>query len=171
MSFLTVIQFQDAGIHPLILENMKLCGYQSPTPIQCYALPAALQGHDVFGVAQAGSGKTGAYMIPILSKLAGKCLKLAARRPGIGMPIDSTCRAEPLVLILAPTRELVNQIFDHSRRLCYRTMLRPCVAYGGGPVSLQREELQKGCDVLIATVGRLKDFVQKPDLLSLQRLR
>jgi ATP-dependent RNA helicase DDX3X len=150
---------------------MKLCGYTCPTPIQCYALPAALQGEDVFGIAQAGSGKTGAYMIPILSKLAGKVLKIAARRPGIGMPLESNARAEPLVLIIAPTRELVTQIFDHARRLCYRTMLRPCVAYGGGPVGLQRQELGKGCDVLIATVGRLKDFVGKPDLLSLARLR
>jgi ATP-dependent RNA helicase DDX3X len=150
---------------------MKLCGYETPTPIQCYALPAALQGHDVFAVAQAGSGKTGAYLIPVLSKLAGKILKLGAKRPGIGMPMHEKTRAEPLVVILAPTRELVIQIFDHARRLCYRTMLRPCVAYGGGPVSLQAEELQKGCDVLISTLGRLGDFAGRPNILSLDRVR
>jgi ATP-dependent RNA helicase DDX3X len=150
---------------------MKLCGYHSPTPVQCYAIPAALQGNDVFAVAQAGSGKTGAYLIPILSKLAGKSLKLCARRPGLGMPADTTVRAEPVILVLAPTRELVNQIFDHARRLCYRSMLRPCVTYGGGPLGLQREELQRGCDILISTVGRLKDFLNRSDILSLQRLR
>lgn len=80
-------------------------------------------------------------------------------------------RAEPLVLIVCPTRELATQIFDESRRLCYRSMLRPCVAYGGAPTGLQREELQKGCDILIATPGRLLDFMKQTHVLSLRRVR
>jgi ATP-dependent RNA helicase DDX3X len=154
-----------------MLENVFLCGYQVPTPIQAYCIPAVLTGHDVIAVAQTGSGKTGAYLIPILSKLMGKYKKLAAPRPGTLGCTDETVRAEPLVVIIAPTRELATQIFDQARKLCYRTMLRPCVIYGGGPTGIQREELMKGCDVLIATPGRLKDFMNKPHILSLRRVK
>lgn len=104
----------------------------------------------------------------------GKAKKLAAPRPNLGAgfdPATDTVRAEPLVLIVAPTRELATQIFDEARRLCYRSMLRPCVAYGGAPVRDQRDELQKGCDILIATPGRLLDFMDKPHVLSLSRVR
>lgn len=121
-----------------------------------------------------GSGKTAAFMIPVLSKLMGKARKLAAPRPALVSGFDPArngVRAEPLVLIIAPTRELCCQIFDEARRLCYRSMLRPCVAYGGGPVREQKEELRKGCDVLIGTPGRLRDFMSDPNLLVLSRLR
>lgn len=104
----------------------------------------------------------------------GKAKKLAAARPNLGAgfdPVTDAVRAEPLVLVVAPTRELSTQIFDEARRLCYRSMLRPCVVYGGAPVSTQREELQKGCDILIATPGRLIDFMNRPNLLSLRRVR
>lgn len=104
----------------------------------------------------------------------GKAKKLAAKRPALVNGFDGArdrVRAEPLVLIVAPTRELCCQIFDDARRLCYRSMLRPCVAYGGGPIREQKDELRKGCDVLIATPGRLRDFLRDPDLLVLQRLR
>lgn len=104
----------------------------------------------------------------------GKAKKLAAPRPALlnGFdPARDRVRAEPLVLVVAPTRELCCQIFDDARRLCYRSMLRPCVAYGGGPVREQKDELRKGCDVLIATPGRLRDFMNDPTLLVLSRLR
>lgn len=104
----------------------------------------------------------------------GKAKKLAAPRPSLANGFDPTVdavRAEPLVLIIAPTRELATQIFDEARRLCYRSMLRPCVVYGGGPVREQRAELQQGCDVLIGTPGRLLDFTSKPHVLSLSRVK
>jgi ATP-dependent RNA helicase DDX3X len=104
----------------------------------------------------------------------GKAKKLAAPRPNLGNGFDETLdsvRAEPLVLVVAPTRELCTQIFDEARRLCYRSMLRPCVVYGGGPTREQRLELQKGCDVLIGTPGRLLDFMDKPHVLSLHRVK
>jgi ATP-dependent RNA helicase DDX3X len=104
----------------------------------------------------------------------GKVKKLAAPRPnlanGFNPEIDRV-RAEPLIIVVAPTRELCCQIFDEARRLCYRSMLRPCVAYGGGPVREQLQELAKGCDLLIATPGRLLDFMGKPGVLSLSRVR
>ncbi|EEQ35187.1 DEAD-box protein 3 [Microsporum canis CBS 113480] len=110
----------------------------------------------------------------LLEKLMGKAKKLATPRPDLGNGFNESLdavRAEPLVLVVVPTRELATQIFDEARRLCYRSMLRPCVIYGGGPTRDQRTELQKGCDILIATPGRLIDFMEKPNVLSLCRVR
>lgn len=105
----------------------------------------------------------------------GKAKKLAAPRPRITGP-DFDFRihgvvAEPLVLVIVPTRELAYQIFDDARRLCYRSMLRPCVVYGGGPLRSQLDELRKGCDILIGTPGRLNDVIGKGNVLSLKRLK
>lgn len=122
-----------------------------------------------------GSGKTAAYFIPIISKLMGKVKKLRAPRPDPTMlgynPKIHSVRAEPLVLVVVPTRELAVQIFDEARRMCYRSMLRPCVAYGGLPMGVCREELGKGCDILIGTPGRLCDLMDKPDILTLSRTK
>ncbi|EKD21527.1 DEAD/DEAH box helicase [Drepanopeziza brunnea f. sp. 'multigermtubi' MB_m1] len=166
--------FADAGLHPAMLTNVKLAGYDVPTPIQQFTIPCVIEGHDLVACAQTGSGKTAAFLIPILSKLMGKAKKIAAPRPnpvtfqpGITAPV----RAEPLVLIVAPSRELATQIFDEARRFCYRTMLRPCVVYGGGPLGEQIQQLARGCDVLIGTPGRLCDFINRPNVLTLKRLR
>ena len=155
-----------------MLENINKSGYTVPTPIQAYTIPAVLNGRDIIGIAQTGSGKTAAFLIPCISKLLGKVKKLAAPRPAFGnwdSPMPP--RGEPLILIVAPTRELCIQIFDEARRLCYRSMLRPCVAYGGGPVREQVAEIQKGCDILVATPGRLIDIMNKPHVLSLSRVK
>ncbi|KAF6838877.1 DEAD/DEAH box helicase [Colletotrichum plurivorum] len=164
--------YKDGGLHPVMLENIELAGYDAPTPIQKYTIPAIHKGLDVVAIAQTGSGKTAAYLIPILNKLMGKAKKLAAYRPN---PVqiqlgEQAVRAEPLVVVVCPTRELAIQIFNEARKFCYRTMLRPCVAYGGGPIRDQIQQLGKGCDVLIASPGRLCDFIQRPDILSLRRL-
>ncbi|KAJ4208168.1 hypothetical protein FSOLCH5_004329 [Fusarium solani] len=165
--------FKDAGLHPVMLENVNLCGFDNPTPIQKFTIPSILQGHDVIGIAQTGSGKTAAYLIPILSKLMGKAKKLAAARPNpltFREGLDEVT-AEPLVLIVVPTRELAIQIFNEARKFCYRTMLRPGVVYGGVPIREQIGLLGKGCDVLVGTPGRLVDFIQRPKYLTLRRLR
>lgn len=104
----------------------------------------------------------------------GKAKKLAAPRPNPAQFVDGLSppvRAEPLVLILVPSRELAVQIFNEARKFCYRSMLRPCVVYGGGTMGEQLEQLRKGCDVLIASPGRLVDMMGRPDRLSLRRLR
>lgn len=103
----------------------------------------------------------------------GKAKMLAAPRPNPRSydPMTDKVRAEPLVLIVCPTRELACQIFDEARRLCYRTMLRPCVIYGGASMRQQRENLQMGCDVLVATPGRLMDYMRDVTLLSFNRLK
>ncbi|TGZ78023.1 ATP-dependent RNA helicase DED1 [Ascodesmis nigricans] len=165
--------FEEAGLHPVMIENIKFMGYTTPTPIQKMCIPTILKGYDMISVAQTGSGKTAAFLIPILSKLMGKAKKLAAPRPPPGSQIvlGSHYCAEPLVLVVAPTRELSTQIFDESRRFCYRSMLRPCVVYGGADTYTQRIELAKGCDVLIATPGRLLDFMERGRILSLRRVK
>ena len=174
-----------------MLDNVRLCNYKVPTPIQAYVLPSVFMNTDVIGIAQTGtffisnpcwpkemtvflgSGKTAAYLIPTLSKLMGKAKKLAAQRPlltGV-WSLQDAIRAEPLVLVIAPTRELAIQIFDEACRMCYRTMFRPCVVYGGAPARDQMDELRKGCDILIATPGRLRDFMQRGGLLSMCRVK
>lgn len=182
--------FEDAGLHPVILENIKLCGYNHPTPVQSYTLPAIKLGHDIIACAQTGksschslgpfpnfrkgSGKTAAFLIPILSRLMGKAKKICAPRPNpaeYDPVIHGQVRAEPLVLIVVPTRELAVQIFNEARKLCYRSMLRPVVIYGGTPLKDQIAQLAKGADILIATTGRLVDFINRPHILSLRRLR
>jgi ATP-dependent RNA helicase DDX3X len=79
--------------------------------------------------------------------------------------------AEPLIVVLVPNRELAIQIFDEARRLCYRTGLRPCVAYGGSDMAMNLNQLAEGCDVLIATPGRLTDLMKKPDVLTMSRVK
>ncbi|KAL7272663.1 hypothetical protein RUND412_004521 [Rhizina undulata] len=161
--------FAEAGLHPVMLDNIRLTKYQVPTPIQKYCIPAILEGHDLLSCAQTGSGKTAAFLIPIISKLMGKAKKIAAPRPIGGS--QRGYMAEPLVLIICPTRELATQIFDECRRFCYRSMLRPCVVYGGADTATQRMELEKGCDILVATPGRLTDFLERGRILSLRRMK
>ncbi|KAF2231185.1 DEAD/DEAH box RNA helicase [Viridothelium virens] len=168
-------EFKDAGLHPVVLDTItRLLEYDAPTPVQSYVIPAVIEGKDVIACAQTGSGKTAAYLIPILSKLMGKWKKLAAPRPPSSAHMDiknSGVRAEPLVLVIAPSRELALQIFDEARKLCYRTMLRPCCIYGGAPTGPQREDLFKGCDLLVATPGRLVDLMNQPRVIALDRLK
>lgn len=100
----------------------------------------------------------------------GKAKKLAAPRPVPGADYRGYV-AEPLVLVVAPTRELATQIFDECRRFCYRSMLRPCVVYGGADSMAQRIELGKGCDILVGTPGRILDFLSRGRILSFRRVR
>lgn len=162
-----VSTFDDANLHSAMKDNVKLARYTVPTPVQKYSIPIITEGHDLMACAQTGSGKTAAFLIPVLSKLFGKAKKLAAPRPPPGA---RRFKAEPLVLIIAPTRELATQIFDECRRFTYRSMMRPCVVYGGAESLPQKNELAKGCDVLTATPGRLNDFVER-GFISLRRVK
>lgn len=104
----------------------------------------------------------------------GKAKKLAAPRPPpqeIEAGVANGVTAEPLVVIVCPARELAIQIFTEARKFCYRTMLRPGVVYGGGPLRDQINQLQKGCDILIASPGRLIDLMERPHVLSLRRVK
>lgn len=119
-----------------------------------------------------GSGKTAAYLIPILNHLMGKAKRLAAPRPSPNEASNGArVRAEPLVVIVVPARELAIQIFNEARKFCYRSMLRPCVVYGGGPMRDQIANIQRGCDILIGSPGRLIDMMERPDILSFRRVK
>lgn len=103
--------FEHAGLHPVMVENLQLCGYQSPTPVQQACIPPILHGEQVVATAQTGTGKTAAYLIPVFSRLMGKYSNLCAPRPNVGgVPADAVVRAEPLVVIVTPTRELCLQV-------------------------------------------------------------
>ncbi|KAI1823686.1 P-loop containing nucleoside triphosphate hydrolase protein [Xylaria intraflava] len=164
--------FKDAGLHPAMLRNVELMGYKTPTPIQRYCIPTIKLGYDLLAIAQTGSGKTAAYLIPIINHLMGKAKKLAAPRPSVAAAAaGAQVRAEPLVVIIVPARELAVQIFNEARKFCYRTMLRPCVIYGGCPIGMQLDNLRRGCDILVASPGRLIDMIERPHILSLRRVK
>ncbi|KAF4548580.1 ATP-dependent RNA helicase DED1-like protein [Elsinoe fawcettii] len=167
--------FDEAALHPIVLDNIKKCGYDVCTAVQGYSIPAVLRGNDVVAVSQTGSGKTAAYLAPIISELMGKVGHLGGPRVDTRAqnydPDVDKVRAEPLVLIICPTRELAHQIHDESRRLAYRSKLRTVCSYGGTPVKYNLQQLGKGCDILIGTPGRLMDIIEREGVVSLQRVR
>ncbi|KAI9289284.1 hypothetical protein BC943DRAFT_376566 [Umbelopsis sp. AD052] len=155
-----VDKFEQCDLHPAMKENIRLARYTTPTPVQRHSISIVTAGRDLMACAQTGSGKTAAFLIPSLSALFGKAHELSHPRP-MNSFAARQYRAEPLVLILAPTRELCTQIFDECRRFSYRSQLRPCAIYGGAESFPQKLELEKGCDILAATPGRLQDFIQR----------
>ncbi|KAK3808669.1 MAG: P-loop containing nucleoside triphosphate hydrolase protein [Benniella sp.] len=152
------ISFTDAKLHPTILDNIEKMGYKVPTPIQKHAIPMLMSGYDLLACSQTGSGKTAAFLIPILSKAI---TKLSRTEVTVNRPGERRSKASPMVLIILPTRELAIQIFDDTRRFTYQTRVRPAVIYGGAEMRAQKEQLALGCDVLIATPGRLVDAMER----------
>mmetsp|Transcript_106880 Transcript_106880/g.212234 ORF Transcript_106880/g.212234 Transcript_106880/m.212234 type:complete len:622 (+) Transcript_106880:118-1983(+) len=148
-------RFLDADLSEPLAKNLQRCGYDRPTPVQKHSIPLVCNGRDLMACAQTGSGKTCAFIVP-----AVECLLRAGPPP---MPLDNgrTRRSMPCVLVLAPTRELSSQIFDESRKFTFNTGIRSCVVYGGADMRDQRRELFNGCDVLVATPGRLTDMFEK----------
>ncbi|KAL0090157.1 P-loop containing nucleoside triphosphate hydrolase protein [Phycomyces blakesleeanus] len=161
--------FATADLHPAMKENIALARYTEPTPVQANSISIVTAGRDLMACAQTGSGKTAAFLIPTCSRIFGDAANLISRPQGYD---THRFKAKPLVLIIAPTRELCSQIFDEARRFCYRSMLRPCAIYGGAGTAGQLRELEKGCDILVASPGRLKDFLErgKIDLSNLKYL-
>ena len=133
--------FEDFDLNRQLLNAIEEAGYQTPTPIQEQTIPLILAGHDVLGIAQTGTGKTAAYLLPILMKV-----KYAQ---------GSAMRA----LILAPTRELVMQIDEAVTQLAKYTDLRHVALIGGLGPKTQIETLQKGIDIIIATPGRFLEGI------------
>ncbi|MHB8522225.1 MAG: DEAD/DEAH box helicase [Limisphaerales bacterium] len=137
--------FRTLGLDANILKAVQEAGYTEPTPIQVAAIPAILASHDVIGIAQTGTGKTAAYVLPILAKLAGTIG--AGQRRGI--------RA----LVVAPTRELVVQIEENVRAYARHLPLRMATVFGGVGERPQIEALRSGVDIVVATPGRLLDLM------------
>lgn len=138
------MSFAELGLHAELLKSTQKLGFDQPTPIQRAAIPPLMQGRDVLATAMTGSGKTAAFLLPILHNLMGK------RR--------GTTRA----LVVAPTRELAAQIADHLHELAGHTGLTGAAVYGGVAMGPQEQAFRKGVDVLIATPGRLLDHFQYP---------
>ncbi|GJJ77290.1 hypothetical protein EMPS_09649 [Entomortierella parvispora] len=153
-----ITDFKDVGLDPTIVDNVTRMQYSEPTPIQKNAIPLILDGYDLMACAQTGSGKTAAYLLPILSKVL---VKVKQDPPIHRQPGARRSKAAPLALIILPTRELAVQIFDDSRRFTYKSRVRPVVIYGGAELGGQKEQLARGCDVLIATPGRLLDSLER----------
>merc|ERR1719304_87918 len=148
--------FEDVNLTNIVKSNIELAHYTQPTPVQKNSIPVILGGRDLMSCAQTGSGKTAAFLVPILSKL----LDDGPQGPPPGSSYGRR-KQYPLALVLAPTRELATQIYDESRKFAYRSRVRPAVVYGGANVGDQMRDLDKGCHLLVATPGRLVDFLDR----------
>ncbi len=152
---LTDIAFSSFDLHPSLLAGLEAAGFSRCTPIQAMTLPLTLNGRDVAGQAQTGTGKTLAFLVTVVNRLMTKPA-LADRKP-----------EDPRALILAPTRELAIQIHKDAVKFGSDLGLKFALVYGGVDYDKQRELLQRGADVIIATPGRLIDYVKQHKVVSL----
>ena len=146
----TDVEFSSLGLESVLLRAISDLGFQFCTPIQAESLPALLEGRDVAGQAQTGTGKTAAYLLAILQKL------LSAERAG-----HRNDTVAPTAVIVAPTRELAIQIYGDAEALARDTGLRLGLVYGGTDSDKQCARLAGGVDILIGTPGRLIDFLKQ----------
>ncbi len=142
-----LFDFDMLGLKPILNKTLAANGFTEPTPIQNQAIPLALEGHDILGLAQTGTGKTLAFGLPLVAHL----LELH------GKPDPKTAKA----LILAPTRELVNQIADSLSMFTRETPLKIATVVGGQSINRQIGILARGVDILVATPGRLMDLMDR----------
>jgi ATP-dependent RNA helicase RhlE len=142
-----LFDFDMLGLAPALNDALTRSGFSEPTPIQNQAIPLALEGHDILGLAQTGTGKTLAFGLPLVNHLLAQP----------GRPAPRTAKA----LILAPTRELVSQLADSLRTLTAKTQLRVTTVVGGQSIGRQISALSRGTDILVATPGRLIDLMDR----------
>lgn len=141
----------------VLLDNILRCKFLTPTPIQKYSIPTVLRDRDLMACAQTGSGKTGAFLIPTVERLL---IGGGDRERTTG----SRSQFYPLALILAPTRELAQQIHIQSKKLMYMTGMRSCCVYGGAYIKEQFDDLAGGVHIIVATPGRLLDMHERRKL-------
>ena len=139
------IAFRTLGLGPKLLQAVADAGYTVPTPVQQTAIPLVLEGHDMIGVAQTGTGKTAAFVLPILELMT---------RHKLDGP-------KPSVLIVAPTRELAMQIDEHVRMLAKHLRVRCATIFGGVNENPQIQAVRRGVDIIVATPGRLIDLMEQ----------
>lgn len=140
------MSFQSFQFHPTLTANIKALGYSAPTPIQAEAMPAVLAGRDLMGLAQTGTGKTAAFLLPILQRILSQP---AGKRTGVQ------------ALVIAPTRELAEQIHEAAGGLARRTGILGATVYGGVAMNPQVRALRQGVDLIIACPGRLLDHLNQ----------
>jgi ATP-dependent RNA helicase RhlE len=144
-------EFSSLGLSQPIMQALALKEYGDPTPIQAQAIPLLLQGRDLLGIAQTGTGKTAAFMLPSIDRLINSDKR----------PQPRTCR----MLVLAPTRELASQIADNAKSYSRFSPLSVVTVFGGTSVHKNKQELSRGVDVLVATPGRLIDLIEQGYLM------
>jgi len=142
------MRFSDLHLLPAIQQAVSEQGYEKPTPIQARAIPPGLEGRDVLGIAQTGTGKTAAFSLPILNRLAQS-------------DAPSTGRRHTRVLVLAPTRELASQIGESFRDYGRHLHLKSTVVFGGVGQKPQEDEIRRGVDIMVACPGRLLDLMNQ----------
>lgn len=152
-----ITSFTDVKLTEIIANNITLARYDIPTPVQKYAIPIISEGRDLMACAQTGSGKTAAFLVPILNKMYER---------GVSAPPTSNRRyghskQYPLGLVLAPTRELAMQIYEEAKKFSYRSRMSPAVLYGGCSIAEQIRNLDRGCHLIVATPGRLEDITTR----------
>ena len=147
-------KFAELGLGAEIVAALEEQGYQQPTPIQEAAIPKALAGHDLLAAAQTGTGKTAAFMLPSLERL--KRYANASASPAMH-PVR--------MLVLTPTRELADQIDQNTQRYIKNLPLRHTVLFGGVNMDKQTAQLRAGCEIVVATVGRLLDHVKQKNIV------
>ncbi len=141
------MRFTQMNFHPDILSGIGVAGYTDPTLIQQKTIPPILQGRDVIGLAQTGTGKTAAFMLPILQRLVSRS---SAKTTGL-----------PAVLVMAPTRELAEQIHENIELLAIHTSIKSLAIYGGVGKNSQIKTLRAGVDIIVACPGRLLDLMNQ----------
>jgi len=159
--------FDEIQMTEIISSNIALARYTRPTPVQKFAIPIIMAGRDVMACAQTGSGKTAAFLVPILNNIFARGPELFSFKP---RTYTRKPKQYPVALVLAPTRELATQIYIEARKFAYRSRVRPCVVYGGAPVEEQLRDLERGCHLLVATPGRLTDMLKR-DRVGLDNCR
>ncbi|XP_063743848.1 DEAD-box helicase 3 X-linked a isoform X3 [Eleginops maclovinus] len=156
--------FHDVDMGEIIMANIGMSRYDHPTPVQKHAIPIIKSKRDLMACAQTGSGKTAAFLLPVLSQIysegPGEALS-AAKNGGQDNGRYGRRKQYPIAMILAPTRELASQIYDEARKFAYRSRVRPCVVYGGADIGQQIRELERGCHLVVATPGRLVDMLER----------
>ncbi|HSC30018.1 MAG TPA: DEAD/DEAH box helicase [Vicinamibacterales bacterium] len=140
--------FETLGLDPRLIEGIRVRGFTATTPIQSAVIPIVMDGNDLIGCAETGTGKTAAFLLPILNRML-KARELAPEERGFTR-----------VLILAPTRELCVQIEDDVQGFTYHTDLTSIAVYGGVPMDAQERALKSGVDIVVATPGRLMDHMR-----------
>lgn len=148
--------FANLGLEPTLVETVIRLGFNSPTEVQLQAIPPVLEGRDVLAGAQTGTGKTAAFGLPIIQRLSNQDYSLDPQRNDVS------------ALVLVPTRELAQQVFDNLTSYAENTSLKIVTAYGGTSMNVQTRNLHQGCDILIATPGRLLDHMHCKNI-TLQR--
>ncbi len=145
--------FGEFDLDPRLQTGVRALGFAQATPIQAAAIPAALTGQDILGSAETGTGKTAAYLLPLLQRLLGQRL-----------PASTGGASKTRALVLVPTRELALQVAEQATHLAARTGLRAVAIYGGVAMGPQVAALKRGADIVIATPGRLLDHVERRNL-------